>query len=91
MARWQDDQFRIFQDTFPLGTIPSVVDFAENYTLKPQNEIKIQYYLSEHVSIMVHIMYQHGSDSNEEKRVILKESHFYISDDRTHDIHYMQH
>ena len=40
---------------------------------------------------MVHITYRHGLDSNEEKHVILKESHFYISDDRTHDIHYMQH
>ena len=40
---------------------------------------------------MVHITYRHGLDSNEEKCVILKESHFYISDDRTHDIHYVQH
>ena len=40
---------------------------------------------------MVHITYRHGLDSNEEKCVILKESHFYISDDQTHDIHCMQH
>ena len=39
---------------------------------------------------MVHATYQHGPDINEEKHVILKESHFYISDDRTHDIHYVQ-
>jgi len=91
MARWQDEQFRICWDTFPLGTILSVVDFAENYTLQPQNEIQSQYYHSEQVSIMVHITYRHGPDSTEEKRVIVKESHFYISDDRTHDIHYMQH
>ena len=91
MARWQDEQFRICRDTFPLGTILSVVDFAENYTLQPQNEIQSQYYHSEQVSIMVHITYRHGPDSTEEKRVIVKESHFYISDDRTHDIHYVQH
>ena len=35
MARWQDEQFRICRDTFPLGAILSVVDFAENYTLQP--------------------------------------------------------
>ena len=40
---------------------------------------------------MVHITYRHGPDNNEEKRVILKESHFYISDDWTHGIHYVQH
>ena len=76
---------------FPLETILSVVDFVENYTLQPQNEIQSQYYHSEQVSIMVHIMYPHGPDSNEEKCVILKESNFYFSDDRTDDIHYMQH
>ena len=83
MAQWQDEQFRIWQDTFPLGTILSVVDFAENYTLQPQNQIQSQYYHSKQVSIMVHIMYRHGPNSNEGKRVILKESHFYISDDWT--------
>ena len=91
VAWWQDDQFRIYLETLPLGRILSVVDFAENYTLQPQNEIQSQYYHLEQVSIMVHIMYRHGPDNNEEKRVILKESHFYISDDWTHDIHSMQH
>ena len=86
MAWWQDEQFKICWDTFPLGTILSVVYFAENYTLQPQNEIQSQYYHSKQVSIMVHITYRHGQDSSEEKCVILKESHFYISDDRTHEI-----
>ena len=81
MERWQDEQFIIYRDTFPLGTRLSMVYFAKNYTLQPQNEIQSQYYHSEQVSIMVHITYQHRKDSNEEKHVILKESHFYISDD----------
>ena len=81
MVRWEYEQFRICRDTFPLETILSMVEFAENYTLQPKNEIQSQYYHSEKVSIMLHITYQHGPDSNEEKRVILKESHFYISDD----------
>ena len=55
MARWQDEQLRICRDTLPLRTILSMVDSAENYTLQPQNEIQIQYYHSEQVSIMVHI------------------------------------
>ena len=40
---------------------------------------------------MVHITYRHGSDSTEENQMILKESQFYISDDQTHDFHYVQH
>ena len=90
MAWWQHEKFRICRDTFPLGTILSVVEFAQNYTLQPQNEIQSQYYHSEKVSIMLHIRYRHGPNSNEDKRVILKEIHFYISDDHTHDIHYVQ-
>ena len=72
MAWWEYEQFRICRDTFPLETILSVVDFVENYTLQPQNEIQSQYYHLDQVSIMAHITYKHGPDSNEEKRVILK-------------------
>jgi hypothetical protein len=40
---------------------------------------------------MVHIKYRYGTDSNEKNRAILKEYHFYISDDRCHDLVYVQH
>ena len=32
-SQWLDQQFRVCKETFPIGTIISVVDFAENYTL----------------------------------------------------------
>ena len=47
VARWQDEQFRTCRDTFPIGTILSVINFVENYTLQPQNEIQSQYYHSD--------------------------------------------
>ena len=81
MARWQDEQFKLCRDMFPLGTILSMVDFAKNYTLQMQNEVQSQYYHSKQVSIMVQITYMHGPNSTEENHVILKESYFYISDD----------
>ena len=40
---------------------------------------------------MVHITYKHGLDNDEENPVILKEYHFYISDDWCHDLAYAQH
>ena len=46
-ARWLDLQFKLCKDTFPLDTIVSVVDFAENYTLQPQNEVQEKYYTSQ--------------------------------------------
>ena len=32
-SQWLDQQFRMCKDTFSIGTIISVVDFAKNYTL----------------------------------------------------------
>ena len=40
---------------------------------------------------MVHITYRHGAYSTEYNRVILKEYHFYISDDKCHDSNFVQH
>ena len=37
-SQWLDQQFRMCKETFSIGTIILVVDFAENYTLQPQNE-----------------------------------------------------
>ena len=44
---WKYEQFIMCMDTFPIGTILSVVDFAENYNIQPQNEIQSQYYHSD--------------------------------------------
>jgi hypothetical protein len=46
-AQWLDLQFNLCKDTFPLDTIISVVDFIENYTLQPQNEVQPKYYTSQ--------------------------------------------
>ena len=51
----------------------------------------------EQVAIMVHISYRHaeavvdGITSTEEDRVIIREYHFYINDDRSHSAHFVQH
>ena len=46
-AWWLDLQFKLCKDTFPLDTIVLVVDFIENYTLQPQNEVQEKYYTSQ--------------------------------------------
>ena len=40
---------------------------------------------------MVHITHRHGPYNSEHDRVILMLVHFYISDDRYHDLVYIQH
>ena len=46
-ARCLDFQFKLGNDTFSLDTTISIVDFAENYTLQPQNEVQENYYTSQ--------------------------------------------
>ena len=72
-ARWLYDHFKLCKDTFPLGTIVSVVDFTKTYTLKPQNEVQPIYYNSTQVSIFVHITFIHVHDSMEEDKKVLRE------------------
>ena len=39
VARWQDDQYGKCRENFSIGTILSVVDYDEDYTLQEKNEI----------------------------------------------------
>ena len=72
-VRWLDGKFYICKNKFLIGTILLVVDFAENYTLAPQDEIQPQYYNSVQVTLYVHIVYRHAPDSIEEDQKILRE------------------
>ena len=97
-ARWQAKQFRDSKNCFLLGCILSVVDFSENYTFAPHTEIQSQYYHSEQVAIFVQVTYRHAQFEvdhierlDENECIIIKEVHFYISDDRVHDRSYVAH
>ena len=72
---------------FPPGTILSIVDFAENYKFATQKEIQSEYYHSDQVTIFVHVLYRHAQrslpniENTNDDRHVIKEYHFYISDD----------
>ena len=96
-AWWQDLQFKHSHEIFPAETILFVVDFVENYTFTAQKDIQSEYYHSDQASIFVHVLYRHsqqdvdGIESICDNRNVIKEYHFYISDDRTHDTHFVHH
>ena len=58
--RWKDLQFKHSHESFPAGTILSVVALAENYTFVAQKEIQSEYYHSDQVWIFVHVLYRHS-------------------------------
>ncbi|GAQ92554.1 hypothetical protein KFL_010490010 [Klebsormidium nitens] len=66
----------------PQEAIVSVIDFAENYSFQVQNEIQSMHWYSDQVTILVH---------HDEHRDIVKELHFYISDDKDHGTVFVQH
>jgi len=67
-----------------------VIDFVENYTLAPQEEIQSQYYNSVQVFIFVHIVYRHVIDSTKDNKIFLREHHFYITDNWLHSYDFIQ-
>ena len=84
--RWQAQQFKECMLTFPNDVVVSVIDFAENYSFKMQNEIQSMHWWSTQVTILVHITYVRNLTGSIEKTL-----HFYISDDKQHDTLFVQH
>jgi hypothetical protein len=71
--------------TMPSDVILSYLDFAENYSFQVQNKIQSMYYHTFSVTILVHITHKMFIDEVTGEEKLLKESHYYISDDRAHD------
>jgi len=94
---WLARQFKGCKEDFPIGTIVSVIDFAENYSFQPQDEIQSMHWFNVQVTLLVHITYRHaqllmdGIESTETERHVVKECHFYVSDDKIHDTLFVQH
>jgi hypothetical protein len=93
LARWQDVQFKQLVETLPKGCVISCVNFSKNYTMRVQNEIQNIHCHNFQVSILVHICYMklaQGQTSEDGSRVV-KEVHYYVSDDIMHDTLFVQH
>ena len=67
-VKWQDQQFKTcIENLSPIASV-SVIDFAENYSFKWQNEVQSQHWFSFHIMILVHITLQICPEWNEEDR-----------------------
>ena len=91
VARWQDAQAKLEMENLGEGQILSHIDFSENYTFQPQNEVQSEYYHSFTITIFIQIMYHIILNANKTRSKVVKEQHFYISDDTEHDTLFVQH
>ena len=95
IAKWQAERYKESIDTFPPESILSAVDFAENYTFQPYNELQSMHWLQHQITILVHICYRWNpcylADPSSDAPKLLTEYHYYISDDAEHDTLFVQH
>ena len=95
IQHWQESKFKQCLSSFPHDAVLLVIDFSDNYTLQNQNKIQETNWHNFHISILVHIIYCHNPEFDlaldPEDKAILKEYHYYLSDEKSYDTHFVQH
>jgi hypothetical protein len=92
-ARWQEKEFKHFLKNIPPETVVSCIDFSENYGMKVQNEIQSMHWYMFQITVLVYIAYMWNPDYRVggSEPEILKETHYYMSDEPQHDTFLVQH
>jgi hypothetical protein len=93
VACWQSQQEKLLHACLQRCTILTHIDFYENYTFQAQNEIQSMYYYSDQISILVQVTYHPDimEDDAEDGAQMIRETHYYISNDKSHDTLFVQH
>ena len=90
---WQDKQFKKSIDGLRLGEVMLLIDFAENYSFKMQNEVQSEHWYSFQLTILVHITYTinptYDPTDNKSKR-LCTEYHYNCSNDRKYENLFVQ-
>lgn len=71
--------------TLPIDHCLVVMDFSENMSLQPQDEIESSHWTHKQVTLHPVYIVRHATNSTEESPVIVKESLIILSDHLTHD------
>jgi hypothetical protein len=93
LIQWQNGQFQEDLEELPADTSLSCVDFSKNYSMKVQDEIQSMHWRSTQKSILVLISYRVNLlfDPTIHESRLLKDVHYFVSDDTSHDTLYVQH
>jgi hypothetical protein len=94
VSRWQNLQFKEYVENLPPKTVFSCVDFFENYNIKIQNEVQSMHWHNFQVTILVLIRYQPSlvlHDLINLDSSLIKEVHYFVLDDTSHDTLFVQH
>jgi hypothetical protein len=86
VARWQDAKCRLAMGDLLVDVILSHINFVENYTFQIENKIQSLHLHPFKVTILLHITYRINlafTEENGQSSKVIKELHFYVSDDNT--------
>jgi hypothetical protein len=95
VSKFQEEQYNVYLNTFPLTSILLDVDFAKNYSFQDYNEIQEMHWHSFQIIVFIHICYQWNptylANPTSTQKKLLIEYHYYISNDNEHDRFFVQH
>jgi hypothetical protein len=93
ISKWQEKEFKRTLSRLQPDTILSCIDFSQNYSMEVQDEVQSMHWHSQQIMILVHITYMWNPEYDEQvpESRILKETHYYVSDEKEHDSLYVQH
>lgn len=94
-ALWQWQQFQSMREELPLGQAVVVMDFSENHALICDGEVQSCHWTTNYCSLHIAIVWRHavhsvdGVDSTVDNPVIVKDIFDFVSEDVTHDMHFV--
>jgi hypothetical protein len=93
VACWQDVRCKEVLNFVFDDMVNSCIDFSKNYTTKVHNEIQNMHWHNFQMTILVDITYRPNPnyDPIDPNSQVLKEVHYYVSDDNNHDTFFIQH
>ena len=86
-AWWQHDQFRHVTQNLPSDWTVFCSDFAENYTCLYQDEAQSAHWSHDTVTLFSIVAYIRCKFCE----LVVTQSMIYVSEDKKHDVHYVQH
>ncbi len=57
VSKFQEEQYNVYLNTFPLTSILLDVDFAKNYSFQDYNEVQEMHWHSFQIIVFIHICY----------------------------------
>jgi len=90
-ARYQASQNVILKVALPLDGCELAADFAENFSTTHRVEVQSEYWNNGHVTLFIIITRRWAVHTGTGEQQLFTQAHVFVSPDRTHDSHFVQH